>query len=373
MPYVSNLTVYPIKSCSGNDVASSKVGELGLEYDRTWLISDRNGAMFTGRTHPKITQLRVSTDSNACYLIIPNQAPIALESQAWDSAIDVDVWSSSINALSAPSATNLALSEFLGVDCVLSVFTAQSQRKVKNRQSQVAFADAYPILIVSQSSLDELNRRSPETINMAQFRPNIVVQGTEAFAEDHWKRIRIAGVEYELCGPSSRCIFTTLKPGTEHYDANKEPLTTLKSFRLGNSGDVYFGENAVALGEGNISIGDDIEILETKVPEHYPELEVQSATSSTTNSEASVSILFDSWDLSVQGNTVDTLLDQAEDAGLDIPFSCRSGSCGTCKVKLESGEVEVLEDSGLTPQESDEGYILSCSCLPKTDLVITAG
>jgi ferredoxin-NADP reductase len=86
-----------------------------------------------------------------------------------------------------------------------------------------------------------------------------------------------------------------------------------------------------------------------------------------------VSILFDSWDTQVDGDTQHTLLEQAEQAGIDIPFSCRGGFCGSCRVKLESGEVEVLQDCGLNDGDRSAGYVLACSCKPKGDLVITQG
>ena len=83
-----------------------------------------------------------------------------------------------------------------------------------------------------------------------------------------------------------------------------------------------------------------------------------------------INILFDSWNTFHKGNNQETLLEQGEAANLIIPYSCRGGMCGSCKVKLESGEVDQLCKDGLTDVEQQQGYILACSCIPKSDLVI---
>ena len=84
-----------------------------------------------------------------------------------------------------------------------------------------------------------------------------------------------------------------------------------------------------------------------------------------------IKINFASWNTTARGNTIDLLLDQAEEAGLILPYSCRGGMCGCCKVKLESCEVDQLCQDGLTDTEQQQDYILACSCIPKSDIVIT--
>jgi hypothetical protein len=123
--------------------------------------------------------------------------------------------------------------------------------------------------VISEASLDALNARSSQRSTMDQFRTNLVVSGTEAFAEDSWKRIRIGDVEFLSVKPCSRCILTTVSPKTAEFNALKEPLATMSKFRADASGDVYFGQNLVALNEGEIKAGDIIEVLETKPKEVY--------------------------------------------------------------------------------------------------------
>lgn len=132
--------------------------------------------------------------------------------------------------------------------------------------TRVSFADGYPLLLISQSSLDDLNLRSDALHQMSQFRTNLVATGTRPFEEDSWVRIRIGEVEFSVAKPCSRCIMTTVEAGTDRFNALKEPLATLTRYRRGQDGEVYFGQNLVALNEGWIEAGSEIEVLETARP-----------------------------------------------------------------------------------------------------------
>jgi len=84
-----------------------------------------------------------------------------------------------------------------------------------------------------------------------------------------------------------------------------------------------------------------------------------------------VSLHFSRWNKTYQGNTQESLLDQGENAGLILPYSCRGGSCGSCKAKLISGEVKQSSTDGLSVDEQQQGYILLCSCNPLTDIEVS--
>lgn len=105
---------------------------------------------------------------------------------------------------------------------------------------------------------------------MSQFRTNLVASGTRPFEEDSWVRIRIGEVEFQVVKPCSRCIMTTVEAGTDRFNALKEPLATLTRYRRGEDGEVYFGQNLVALNEGWIETGSEIEVLETTRPLSTP-------------------------------------------------------------------------------------------------------
>jgi len=117
------------------------------------------------------------------------------------------------------------------------------------------------LLLIGQGSLDELDRRVGRPMEMLRFRPNLVVQGAEPFAEDGWKRIRIGTLEFRLLKPSVRCIFTTIDPATGERSEDREPMATLRTFRE-KEGDILFGQNLAVDGSGWLEVGMGVEILE---------------------------------------------------------------------------------------------------------------
>jgi uncharacterized protein YcbX len=127
-------------------------------------------------------------------------------------------------------------------------------------EDHTGFADGYPILIISEASLQDLNSRldTPHPLLMNRFRPNIVVQNCEPFAEDTWKRIRIGDVEMALVKPCPRCVVTTIDKET--LEKSKEPLKTLATYRNQEDG-AMFGMNVIPLNEGDIKVGMSVEIL----------------------------------------------------------------------------------------------------------------
>jgi uncharacterized protein YcbX len=114
-------------------------------------------------------------------------------------------------------------------------------------------------LLISQASLDDLNSRLETPVPMNRFRPNLVVQGCEAFAEDNWQRVRIGSVEFAVAKPCSRCVMPSIDQATAAKDS--EVLQVLAGYRRGDDRQVYFGQNLVYSGTGKLSVGDTLEIL----------------------------------------------------------------------------------------------------------------
>ncbi|HET8791841.1 MAG TPA: MOSC domain-containing protein, partial [Modicisalibacter sp.] len=129
-------------------------------------------------------------------------------------------------------------------------------------QRRVGFADGYPLMLISQASLDDLNARMTRAQRMSQFRPNLVVAGTAPYAEDTWKRIRIGTLEFTVHAPCSRCAMITVDPETGEFLARGEPLRTLAGYRRGEGGKVYFGQNLIAHGDGVLELGAPLEVLD---------------------------------------------------------------------------------------------------------------
>lgn len=626
---LQQISIYPIKSSAGIDLSSSWVDDIGLPFDRRFVICDPNGNFITARTMPKICLIQATLTPQGLMLTAPDMPLLKIEySQCLDEYQHVTVWKDTVLGQRCAENVDAWISQYLGQPSYLLYFGEQSTRHVANTNHPVAFADGYPLLLISQGSLDDLNSKLAQPITMKQFRPNVVVSGCEPFAEDSWRHIRIGEVEFELTKPCSRCIFTTVDPESADKHLHQEPLATLKQYRQVEKGDVMFGQNMIPLNKGQIRQGDQVTVLDTQTPPVFvtnrkkvstakaeqftlvcqhifdethdvktfvfelkadeksnklptyiagqhlafklkiegkkvnaiytlsssptrpnsytitvkrveggkvsnflhdkfsvgdeivakapngqfhldniaqdkvlllsagsgitpmlsmlkamadnhiekdivffhsarseqdliaadevaalarqhgncrisytltqnakpqwqdyqghlsvemlrnipfirerdvmvcgpegfreaaksilldiglPEsqfhqesfgkrIKSSAADANTEKANAEkvipekVGILFDSWDKHVEGNSKETILDQGEMAGLILPYSCRGGMCGACKVKLESGDVRQLATDGLMPSEKKQGYILACSCIPQSDVVIS--
>lgn len=627
---VSQLSVYPVKSTTGIHLDHALVEERGLAFDRRFVVAQPDGRFISARTHPRLLLIHSALLPAGLHLKAPGMEALELRYCDFpDEYRDLSIWADALQGQRCGAAADDWFSQYLGEPLQLLYLGPQTHRQRAAHpglaEGELSFADGYPLLLISQASLEDLNQRLVDPVRMEQFRPNLVLKGCAPFAEDGWKQIRIGEVVFELTKPCSRCLLTSIDPSSALADAGQQPLATLANYRRGEDAQIYFGQNLVALNRGKISLYDQVEVLQTRPapvyvdqapvlssPPALPQL-WQPATLATLEcvairsethdvktfsfrlldavsaryhpgqficlellldgeplhrnytlssspsrpdllaitvkrvaggrvsnwlndrlrvgdqlrarapagefhceaapldrllllsagsgitpmlsmlrwmtdlqldndilflhsgqSEADliarqeiellaklhgrcqvvytltrakpgdlrgfrgrldrsmldqvaklpqrqvyvcgprpfmqharaqllalglpeahyfeesfgiregdpgtvstmpqkVSILFDSWDTLVEGDSRRTLLEQAEHAGVAIPFSCRGGFCGSCRVKLESGEVEVLQDAGLSEADKSEGYVLACSCRPKSDLVLTQG
>ncbi|VAW80212.1 Flavodoxin reductases (ferredoxin-NADPH reductases) family 1, partial [hydrothermal vent metagenome] len=131
-----------------------------------------------------------------------------------------------------------------------------------NPGDEVSFADGFPMLLITEASLNDLNTRLEHPVSMRRFRPNLVVDGDRPYAEDNWHRIRIGEVEFEGVKNCSRCIFTTIDPDTGIKNPATEPLRTLSQYRRRPEGGVYFGQNLIPRSGGKVRVGDKIELID---------------------------------------------------------------------------------------------------------------
>ena len=385
---LQNIHIYPIKSSAGIELSNSWVEELGLACDRRFVVATDQGEFITARTQPSLCLIQASLMATGIIITAPDMPALTIEyQQLSQNYTTVNVWNDTIKAQQCKASINQWFTRYLKQSCQLLFFGVDSKRYVKNKNSQVGFADGYPLLLISQASLDSLNSRykpANHHISMAQFRPNIVVNNCDAFAEDTWQHIRIGEVEFEITKPCTRCVFTTVNPETGEKNPQLEPLKTLKGFRQLANGDILFGQNLVALNQGQIKQGDQVEIIKRQsaptftisnrssvnTKSNAPKSSVEKETVLSTKTTKPV-LTFSSFNKTITGNNIKTLLEQGEDAGLILPYSCRAGMCGSCKVMLEQGDVDQICQDGLSDQEQQQGYILSCCCTPLTDVVIS--
>ena len=375
---LSNINIFPVKSIAGISLSIAQVEKQGLQCDRRFMVASLDGKMITARTHPKMVKINAIIEPDGLVLCYPGLIDLHFTFDELEmKEVDTTVWSDTFTAYSTTEEANQWFSSILGCEAQLLFSGEQSNRMREKIQTNVSFADGYPLLMISEASLAELNRRSSSHHTMAQFRTNLVVSGNEAFIEDSWKRIRIGDVEFEVVKPCQRCILTTVNPNTAQYHPNKEPLKPFSTFRADDSGNVYFGQNLIAKNEGTINVGDKIEVLETKEKEYYKDSGSIAATQQIAVDPIKAKEVTKSEEITISlngnlftGNTKDPLLQQVEAAGLNINYSCRSGLCGACRVTLESGDVDQEESPALNQNLKDAGMILACCSVPKTDIEV---
>jgi hypothetical protein len=262
---VSTLTYYPIKACRGFDVSSSSVERMGLENDRRMMVVTPEGDFLTQREHPRLALVAPALEGESVTLSAPGFDSLRIALRKSGTPTPVNIWKSkNVHAIDQGAEAATWFSDWLGQSVRLVHFEDGFIRKVSaeyaiNPEDRTGFADGYPILIISEESLQDLNSRLDSAIPMNRFRPNLVVKGCEPFAEDAWKRIRIGGVEMALVKPCARCVVTTIDKET--LAKSKEPLKTLGKFRKHKLGAI-FGMNTIPLNEGKIEIGMSMEVIE---------------------------------------------------------------------------------------------------------------
>jgi uncharacterized protein YcbX len=262
---VSNLTCYPIKACRGFDVSESHVERMGLANDRRMMVVTPEGNFLTQREHPKLALVTPALKNNSVTLSAPNFDSIQFAVQKSGTPTPVNIWKSKgVHAIDQGDETAQWFSDWLGASVRLAHVDESYKRKLNpdyavSAEDHTGFADGYPILIISEASLLDLNSKLVSPLPMNRFRPNIVVQNCEPFAEDTWKRIRIGDVEMALVKPCPRCVVTTIDKET--LEKSKEPLKTLATYRNQEDG-AMFGMNIIPLNEGKVKVGMSVEVLE---------------------------------------------------------------------------------------------------------------
>jgi uncharacterized protein YcbX len=260
---LSGLYIYPVKSLAGIPLQQSVVDYCGLQHDRRWLIVDQEGEFLSQRRLPRMALIRQRIADKELILEASGSADLHLPlNQDTGDWLKVTIWGEKCLALHCGDVADAWLSKFLGQSCRLAFMPETHTRRVTpdyaGEADQTAFSDGYPLLLISESSLEELNHRLEEPVPMIRFRPNLVVKGCGPFAEDTWSRLRIGDLTMRVAKPCSRCIITTIDPLTA--ERGSEPLQTLSQFRRrGNK--VYFGQNLLHDGTGQLAVGMSVEIL----------------------------------------------------------------------------------------------------------------
>lgn len=263
---VASLHIHPVKSLGGFSVREALTTDRGFEHDRRWMLVDEHGRFLSQREcaamaclhcAPLVDGFRVTDVRSGDQLDLPWSMQAGEE-------VQTQVWGDTVTAWSGPSVGTRWFTAQLGMHCSLVHMPETSHRSVDPTYAQglTSLSDGFPYLIISQASLDDLNKRGGAwasehlgtwaPIPMDRFRPNIVVAGGEPFQEDTWTQVRIGDHAFSLVKPCARCPIPTIDQRTG--ERGKEPLRTLATFRSVNN-KVLFGMNAVSTPGSRVRVG----------------------------------------------------------------------------------------------------------------------
>jgi uncharacterized protein len=268
---LTGVNRYPIKSCRGHALEEAMVEPWGLAGDRRWMLVDDNGLVVTAREYPRLVLVTPEPDVDGLLVQAPDADPLLVRTPEGSARIDVRVFSSELVAAPASDEAHAWFSEVVG-EPVRLVYLHDPTRRRPNpaysrKQDRVSFADGYPLLLATEESLAALNdlisegpRAGEGPVSMTRFRPNLVVAGAPAWAEDSWRVLCIGAVSFRAVKACDRCVLTTIDPDTA--SKGKEPLTTLARCRRWD-GKTWFAINLIPDSPGAaLHLGDQVEIVE---------------------------------------------------------------------------------------------------------------
>jgi uncharacterized protein len=259
---VTRLVVYPVKGLGGQLLEVTEVQERGLAWDRRWMLVGQDHRFLSQRELPKLATIKAAVIGQELVLTHGNsQLTVPVNPPEIAPKIQVTVWSDEVEAVYMEGPGQW-LSQILDYDCELVFMPDTTRRQVNPRFARpgdiVGFADGYPVLLIGEASMADLNSRLSQPLPIDRFRPNIVVSGQEPFAEDQWGEFEIGSVL--LCGTkaSARCSVPTIDQLTGER-TGPEPIRTLSGYRRFDH-EVYFGQNLTVRRTGKIALGDGVTV-----------------------------------------------------------------------------------------------------------------
>ncbi len=265
---LTGLHIYPVKGLGGITLDHAVTTSRGLQYDRRFMVVREDDEFITQRDFPKMATVWVELENGEVTFSAADMDPLSFPAEPpMRPARQVRVWSSVVAAHAVSPEADRWLSEYLG-ESVRLVYMPEGSERLCNvnfaRNGEiVSFADGYPFLIISEESLADLNARMQKTggpaLPMGRFRPNLVVKGCEAYAEDTWGDFQIGEAVFRAVKPCGRCQVTTTDQATGEVHG-PEPLATLSEYRNSTLG-VLFGMNLTPVKTGTIRVGDELKLL----------------------------------------------------------------------------------------------------------------
>lgn len=279
MPSLTAIRRYPVKSCRGEALDSAVVEPQGLAGDRRWMLVDADGAAVTAREVNRLVLVDPEITGTGLRVTAPDAAPLDVATPDPSVQVPVAMWSSRFTAAPAGAEADAWFRSTLGVDVRLVHLDDPTRRRTSasfeggfgDPADRVSMADGYPLLVATDESLAALNdvvlASAPtgrDPLPMTRFRPNVVVRGFDAWAEDDWRVVRIGEATFRAVKGCARCVLTTIDP--DSGEREKEPIRSLARIRRFD-GATWFGVNLVPDTPGaTIRVGDEVEVLEAVEP-----------------------------------------------------------------------------------------------------------
>ncbi|MGE8103406.1 MOSC domain-containing protein [Allorhizobium sp. NPDC080224] len=268
---VTGLSIYPFKSGRGIALPQARIDAMGLSDDRRMMLVDPDGQFITQREMPDLARLTALPAASYLTLRLDDGREMMVAPPQPDNRMDVNIWRSTVSAAMAHDSVNAKLSDWFGRPVKLAFIDGESRREASAEWAgdgtPMGFADGYQILVTTSGSLRALNedmeRHGEGSVGMDRFRPNIVVDCDEPWAEDTWTGLEIGGIRFDFVKPCPRCIMTTQDQQTGSREG-ANPMPAMGRIRM--SADrrvpgVLFGWNAVPRGEGLVRVGDAVTVL----------------------------------------------------------------------------------------------------------------
>ncbi|XP_053239114.1 mitochondrial amidoxime reducing component 2-like isoform X1 [Podarcis raffonei] len=275
---VSSLAIYPVKSCQGLPLESAELTKLGVRSgdlrDRFWLVIKEDGHMVTARQEPRLVLVSVNCENGLLILNAPEMKELTIPITAPKNnpvktcrVFGLDIQGRDCGDEVAHWFTTFLKSEpyrLVHYETNMAPRKCEKIHKPFQPNDEVPYSDCAPLLIISDASMEDLNSRMEKKINMRHFRPNITVSGCGAYEEDTWGKVIIGDVELREVMACGRCLLTTVDPENGIID-RKEPLETLKSYRMCDPADKHLYKSAPLFGSfftvsklGTIKVGDPV-------------------------------------------------------------------------------------------------------------------
>jgi len=256
---IARLFVYPVKSCAGVEVREAVLTETGLDLDRAWMVVDAQGRFVTQRQLPRMALVRPQIRHSEVVLRAPGMLALHLSIDSVEEPVKVRVWEDEVAAYDMGAVAAQWFTDFLGQPLRLVRFDPDERRLSNARWTGDAealnqFSDGFPLLVLGEAALDELNRRLAAAghapVGIERFRPNIVLAGLPAHEEDRLPRLTIAAgepVQLRLVKPCGRCPIPNVDPATG--EVSPHVLATLMQYRRNEliAGKAAFGMNAIVV------------------------------------------------------------------------------------------------------------------------------